>query len=101
MTGKAMWSILSLVVGIISAVLFSPLYSTRLGWPAWVIFILIFLDVALVLYAPLQLREYYAAMKLKQMGPPWNNMYSTSLQASISLKFLNVIQNCIPVADTN
>ena len=76
--GAAIWAILSLAFGIIAAWLFNPLYATRLGWPAWLVFIILFLDVALVLYAPLQAREYYAAWKLNQMGPTWSRMVNTS-----------------------
>lgn len=73
MKGNTFWVILCIILGVIGAVFFGPSLAGRLGWPTWLVYIIVFLDVAFVLYAPLQLRDNYAALKLHQMG------YRTSL----------------------
>lgn len=83
MKGQTAWGILSWVIGLLASLLFSPAYATRLGWPGILVFIVIFLDVALVLYSPITIRDYLAAFRLNEMltsmeqnqpSVPWTNL---------------------------
>jgi hypothetical protein len=62
------WPTFCLVLSAIVAVFFAPPIAWRLGWPDWVTFIVVLLDVAFVMYLPLTIHEYYASFRILR-GP--------------------------------
>lgn len=62
------WSFVSLIAGAIAAYFLGPSVAGQHGWPNGLAYIVIFLDVALVAYLPLQLGTNYSIFRLLQ-GP--------------------------------
>ena len=57
MKGALVWGILSLALFAAGAVLSVPKVAGYLGWPMWLVFLLLLFDLALVSAAPFTLRE--------------------------------------------
>jgi hypothetical protein len=71
-------AILCFVLGILAATFFHDEYVARTRLPDWLVVIILVVDISLVLYAPVQAREYYIAWKLAGTGPEWQKTYKTS-----------------------
>ncbi|OGC81517.1 MAG: hypothetical protein A2V81_04420 [Candidatus Abawacabacteria bacterium RBG_16_42_10] len=68
--GEAVWAILCLVFGLVATVVFTSSLAIQLGWSRWIVFILLFLDVALVLNLPLSIKDHYAMFRLQHSAFP-------------------------------
>ncbi len=66
MKGTLVWGFLSLALFVAGAVLSVPKVAAYLGWPMWLVFLLLFLDLVLVSAIPITLREYVGAATRSQ-----------------------------------
>jgi hypothetical protein len=63
--GALIWGFLSLALFIAGAVLSVPKVAGYLGWPVWLVFVLLLIDLALVSAIPFSLREYVGTATLR------------------------------------
>jgi hypothetical protein len=68
--GEAVWAFLCLIIGLGAAIVFTPTLSIQLGWVKWIVFILVFLVVALVFHLPLSIKDHYAMFRLQRSPLP-------------------------------
>ena len=70
MKGALVWGFLSLALFVAGAILSVPKVASHLGWPIWLVFLLLLLDLVLVSAAPFTLREYVGAVAANQRESP-------------------------------
>lgn len=68
MKGTLFWGLLAIALFVSGAVLSVHKVAGHLGWPAWLVFLLLFVDLALVSIIPYSLREYIGTATLRNQS---------------------------------
>jgi hypothetical protein len=74
MRDSNIWTLVIFAVSLLTAILWSPELAPHLGLPLWIVFIAVWLDIALVLNIPRLLRHYALNWQLLRKGPTQANV---------------------------
>ncbi len=78
MQDSTVWGLLYLAIGLIVSIFWSPNLAPRLGLPLWIVFIAVWIDVALVINSPAFVRHYVLTWRLLAKGPSQPNLLRVS-----------------------
>jgi len=68
MKGRETWGLLCWPISAVVAFFLAPEIARQIGWPVWLMGIVVFFDLVLVLYSPFNFQKAYYSLKLQRMG---------------------------------